>query len=388
MKKVERLDFLNGIKVLSFLCVFHVHFFNAFYPAIYSLDPADSHTDMGIEAIIGCSPLNIISAGKFTVRLFLILSGFFVARKYFLTGKETAIGEGAFKKYFRLVVPILFVNVLAAVLMYAGCYKNAEAAVAADSVTFFGSYNQFPPSIFGAAKEALWDCFFSEANTYNGPLWFIYYEFLGSLLVSAILVLFGKSRARYVVYGVSALLLARGDFLAPICGMVAGDLLYNDYKWVKKLQEQKWLLWLGFFGALLIATYPPIGEYSQVVKQSVYGLFPAKVLLYYIGAGTVVLFCCCSLEKLQKALTGRVFDFFCEISYCFYLIHFPVLCTVSSVFYLWLKDRVNYHVLALMNYILTIAVCTGLSWLLHRFVEKPGIRLAESVTRKLFQKGA
>ena len=388
MKKVERLDFLNGIKVLSFLCVFRVHFFNAFYPAIYSLDPADFHTDMGIEAIIGCSPLNIILAGKFTVRLFLILSGFFVARKYFLTGKETAIGESAFKKYFRLVVPILFVNVLVAVLMYAGCYKNAEAAVAADSVALFGNYNQFPPSILGAAKEALWDCFFSEANTYNGPLWFIYYEFLGSLLVSAILVLFGKSRARYVVYGVSALLFARGDFLAPICGMVAGDLLYNDYKWVKKLQEQKWLLWLGFFGALLIATYPPIGEYSQVVKQSIYGLFPAKVLLYYIGAGTVVLFCCCSLEKLQKALTGRVFDFFCEISYCFYLIHFPVLCTVSSVFYLWLKDRVNYHVLALMNYILTIAVCTGLSWLLHRFVEKPGIRLAESVTKKLFQKGA
>lgn len=201
-------------------------------------------------------------------------------------------------------------------------------------------------------------------------------------------MLFGKSKARYVVYGVSGLLLARGDFLAPVCGMVLGDLLYNDYKWVKKLREQKWLLWLGFFGALLIASYPPIGEYSQVVKQSVYGLFPAKVLLYYIGAGTVVLFCCCSLEKLQKVLTGKVFDFFCEISYCFYLIHFPVLCTVSSAFYLWLKDSVNYHVLALMNYILTIAVCTGLSWLLHRFVEKPGIRLAESITKKLFQKGA
>lgn len=269
-----------------------------------------------------------------------------------------------------------------------GCYKNAEAAAAANSVTFFGSYNQFPPSILGAAKEALWDCFFSEANTYNGPLWFIYYEFIGSLFVSAVLVLFGKSKARYPVYAVSALLLAKGDFLAPVCGMVVGDLLYNDYKWVKKLQQQKWLLWIGLILALLIATYPPIGEYSQVVKQSAYGLFPAKVLLYYIGAGAIVLFCACSLERLQKALTNKVFDFFSEISYCFYLIHFPVLCTISSAFYLLLKDSVNYHVLALMNYILTIAVCTGLSWLMHKFVEKPGIRLAEAVTKKLFQKGA
>lgn len=388
MKKVERLNFLNGIKVLSFLCVFHVHFFNAFYPAIYSLNPADSHTAGNIEAIIGCSPLNIISAGKFTVRLFLILSGFFIARKYFLTGNEKSIGEGAFKKYFRLVVPILFVNVLAAILMYLGCYKNDEAAIAANSVTFFGSYNQFQPNFFVAAKEALWDCFFREANTYNGPLWFMYYEFMGSMLVSAILVLFGKSKARYLVYAVSALLLAKGDFLAPICGMVVGDLLYNDYKWVKKLQEKKWLLWVGFFAALLIATYPPIGEYSQVVKKSIYGLFPAKVLLYYIGAGAIVLFCVCSLEKLQKVLTNKVFDFFSEISYCFYLIHFPVLCTVSSAFYLLLKDSLNYHLLALINYVLTILVCTGLSWVMHKYVEKPAIKLAETFTKKLFQKGA
>lgn len=388
MKQVERLNYLNGIKVLSFLCVFHVHFLNAFYPAVYSLNPEDSHTAGNLELLIGCSPLNLISAGKFTVRLFLILSGFFIARKYFLTGNEKAIGEGAFKKYFRLVVPILFVNVLAAVLMYAGFYKNNEAAIAADSVAFFGSYNQFEPSILQAAKEALWDCFFGEANTYNGPLWFIYYEFMGSMLVSAILVLFGKSRARYLVYAVSALLLARGDFLAPVCGMIVGDLLYNDYKWVGKLREKKWLLWLAFLGALLIATYPPIGEYSEVVKQSFYGRFPAKVLLYYIGAGSVVLFCVCSLETLQKFLTNKVFDFFCKISYCFYLIHFPVLCTASSMLYLGLKDKMNYHLLALVNYVFTILVCTGLSWLMHRYVEKPAVRLAEKFTNRLFQKGA
>lgn len=385
MKKIERLDFVNGIKVLSFWLVFNVHFTNAFYPAFYSLNVADSRTVSNIEILIGSTPLDIILAGKFTVRLFLILSGFFVARKYFLTGSEKGIGEGAFKKYFRLVGPILIVNLLIVLFMSLGLYKNMEAATAADSVVFFGNYNQFVPHILPAIKEAVWGCFFFAENAYNGPLWFIYYEFLGSVLVSAILVLFGKSKARYIVYAVSAILCAGGDFLAPVCGMVVGDLLYNDYVWVKKIQKEKWLLWLGFFGALLVGTYPPIGEYSEIVKNSVYGIFPPKVILYYILAGGIVLFCICSMPQLQKVFTGKVFDFYSNISYCFYLIHFPVLCIFSSSFYLLLKDKINYHILAVLNYFLTIAVCTGISWLLARVIEKPGMKLADKLTGKLFR---
>lgn len=383
MQKVERLDYLNGLKVLSFILVFNVHFLNAFYPGFYSLDPAVFHTSGQIEYLIGATPLNLVIAGKFSVKLFMIISGFLAARRFFLTGEEKALSEGAFKKYFRLVLPVVAVNLLIVLAMYGGLYRNDEMAVLADSVDLFGNYNQFTPSLFEALKEALFGCFLTGANVYNGPLWFLEYEFLGTLLVTGILALVGKRKARFVVYPVVCVIFVRSDFLAVLMGLLLAELFYHDYKWVEKLKRMKWLMWLLFSGCLLLATYPPIGDYGNRLEGTIYGLFPAKVMIYYIFAGTGLLFAVSALEPVQKFLSRKVFGWLAKISYCFYLVHFPIICTVTATLFLTLHDRVNYHLLALLCYVITAAVAMVVSWLLHRFVEKPGMKLAETLAKKL-----
>ena len=106
MKQVEKLDYIDGLKVLSCLMIFNFHFINAFYCGFYSLNPADFHTEH-LEWIIGSTPLNLIMGGKFGVRMFMTISGFFVGYRFFLTGDKHSLGSGAVKKYFRLVFPIL-----------------------------------------------------------------------------------------------------------------------------------------------------------------------------------------------------------------------------------------------------------------------------------------
>ena len=39
----------------------------------------------------------------------------------------------------------------------------------------------------------------------------------------------------------------------------------------------------------------------------------------------------------------------------------------------------NYHVLALLNFVISFVLTTVLSYLMNRFVEKPGIRLAGKI---------
>lgn len=383
MQKIERLDYLNGCKVLAFIMVFHVHFFNAFYPGIYSLDPSVFHTAGGLEYTIGASPLNLLIAGKFSVRLFMIISGFLASRRYFMTGDGRALSEGAFKKYFRLVLPVAFVNVLVVLAMYAGLYQNDQAARLADSVDLFGNYNQFAPSVFDALWEACYGCFISGVNSYNGPLWFMEYEFLGTLLVASILALVGQKKARYVVYAVTCVMFIRTDFFAVLMGMVLAELFYHDYQWVEKLKSRKVLMWLLLIFSLLLATYPPIGDYGNHLTGTIYALLPAKVLLYYIAAGCGVLFAISALAPVQKFLSLGCFAWFSGISYCFYLVHFPVLCTVTSMVFIRLYGRMNYHVLSLLCYVVTVLVSTLLSYVIHRFVEAPGIRLAEKLTGRL-----
>lgn len=379
MKQPTKLDYIDGLKVLACLMIFNFHFINAFYCGIYSLNPADFHVP-GVEYLLGSTPLNLIMGGKFGVRIFMTISGFFVGYRYFTTGDESSLGGGVVKKYFRLVLPIVVVNILIYVLMLLGAYKNDEASILTGCQVFFGNYNQFAPNVFAAIKEAVYGCFVTGENQYNGPLWFIYYEFWGTILVAAIISLLGKSKARYIAYAVGAILLIRTDFLPFILGAVVCDLTYAEPKWLAKLSSQKWLMYLLLIFGLFLGSFPPIGDRYE---GTMYQLFPAKVLLFYIIGSSMVLYALLHLEAPNKLLSNRAFVWFNKSSYGFYLLHFPIMCTFGCGLYLLLDGKMNYHLATLIVYVLTFAVTTGLSVLLNRFVEKPGIQLAGFMSKKL-----
>lgn len=375
MKQVEKLDYLDGLKVLSCLMIFNFHFINFFYPGAYSLLPEQFHTE-SLEYIFGSTPLNILAGGKFGVRIFMTLSGFFVGYRFFLTGDKKSLKTGAVKKYFRLILPIVVTNIAIYILMSLGLYQNHDASVIVGSEVFVGNYNNFVPSLWGALKEALWGCFVTGENQYNGPLWFIYYEFFGTLLIAAILSLVGESRVRYIVYGVAAVIFIRSDFLPFILGTAICDLTYQTPLWLEKLSKQKWLMALLLLGGLFLGSFPPIGERME---GTIYQFFPLKIIVFYNIGASMVIYALLHLRAPSRFLSWKPFVWFNQFTYGFYLIHFAVLCTFSCSFYLALHDRIGYHLLAAMNWILSFVLTTLLSYLMHKFVEKPGIRLAGKI---------
>ena len=42
----------------------------------------------------------------------------------------------------------------------------------------------------------------------------------------------------------------------------------------------------------------------------------------------------------------------------------------------------NYHVIAVLNYLLSFGLTVGVSMLIHKYVELPGMRLAAMTVRK------
>ena len=164
MNRAQKLDYIDGLKVLACVSIFSFHFLNFYYCGMYSLLPEDYHTQY-MEAIVGTTPLNILFvSGKFGVRIFMTISGFFVGYRFFITGKKTSLSSGVVKKYFRLVFPIITANVAIYACMKLGLYLNAEASKVAGSQLYVGNYNQFEPSLFGAVWEAVWGCFATGAN--------------------------------------------------------------------------------------------------------------------------------------------------------------------------------------------------------------------------------
>lgn len=382
MEQKEKLGFIEGIKAIATVLVFNIHFLNAYYCGIYTLNPEHFHTATGVEWYIGATPLNIIYAGKLGARIFLSVSAFLLARNFFTCkGKDkkevtAMLAKASIKKYFRLIFPILVVNIWIVILMSLGCFHNDKAAILANSVEFFGSYNQFIPNLYEALQEAFWGCFVTGANRYNGPLWFIYYEFWGCMLVAAILAITGREKARYFVYVVAGVILVRTDFLGMILSVVVADLIYTKTFYVTRIAKHKWMVWITFLIAFFFATYP---SYGDNLSGSIYVIFPPKVLFYYNVAIPTMIMAISQLEFLQRLLNRRIFEKFNCISYCFYLIHFPMICTVSAAFFNAMYGKMNYHLLAGLNYILTFLASGFAAYLLTKIADRPGRYLAQKI---------
>jgi peptidoglycan/LPS O-acetylase OafA/YrhL len=158
------------------------------------------------------------------------------------------------------------------------------------------------------------------------------------------------------------------------------DLTYSGYTWIKKLTDQKWLMWLVLLMGLFLGSFPPIGERYE---GTIYQIFPPKVLLFYIIGAAMVLFSLLHLQAPRKLLSNQVFMWFNKSSYGFYLVHFPVLCTVGCGLFLVLNGRLNYYIATFIVYIVSFAVTTFLAWLIAKFVERPGMKLANKVAAEL-----
>jgi len=390
----ERLLYMDGLKAFAAILVFNIHFLNAFYSGIYTLDPADFHTKAGIEWWIGATPLNLVYAGKLGARMFLGISAFLIVRNYYRSHNNMTPAlflVSTAKRYLKLGIPILVVNLFIVVGMRLGLYQNHLAANSIGPTEQYGVYNQFSPVITDAVKEALYGAFVIGSNKYNGPLWFIQYEFLGCMLISLILMVFGKRKVRYLCYLIFAVLFIRMDYLVMILCAFLADVITNQEQqlqrifsknilpgWThsKKTIEVKNLLWFLIPPILYFATYP---SYGSNLEGSIYTFVPPKVLFYYNVIIPVFLGVLYFLKPLQTLFDKNLLKRFNRISYLFYLVHFPILCMLSSRIFLLLYDKMNYHILAGMNYVVTIVCAIIVAWILTVLIYEPILRITEKL---------
>ena len=108
----KRLEYVEGYKGFACLCVMLSHFFAAFCNVWVTSLPERQHTGAWFETWIGTTPLNLFYNGNFGVRVFFITSGFVLSYAFFKNGNEMYLKKGAVKRYFRLFLPVVLVNII------------------------------------------------------------------------------------------------------------------------------------------------------------------------------------------------------------------------------------------------------------------------------------
>ncbi len=242
---MARLGWMDGLRGIAALQVVLLHVLSVFLPAIGTLTPDAAHYSW--EAYFIHTPLSILFDGYSSVYLFFILSG--AALTYPFSARPVAVPSSMLRRLIRLGLPMAASILLAATLI--GVF--GPSFVPAEKLTKSGDWLIYAALQSVSLTEILHEIFLENiltgfadlgfmpsgimnrmgivphGTTYNGPLWTLHIEFVGSLVI-ALFVALRSLTSRHVHLAVAlifALAFAASPLVLFVVGHLAADSLHN-----------------------------------------------------------------------------------------------------------------------------------------------------------------
>jgi len=133
------------------------------------------------------TPFKVIYHGYFWVIVFFILSGFVLPLRFLRTGKETCITGGTFRRYLRLMPPVLMINSLYYLFM-------KFDAMGVD--TFYRLKHK---TFMSLIRDGLFGTWFGD-DSWTTATWTMSIEFYATFFVYLLSQTAAKYRYRFTLY--------------------------------------------------------------------------------------------------------------------------------------------------------------------------------------------
>ncbi len=325
----ERDVSLDAMRGIAALAVFGWHTMLAFYPS------SSGYLDATPIAQTARSQFWFVAVhGAGAVAFFFVLSGFVLTRLSLTTGRTDMLVRGLIKRWPRLAGPVL-VAVLGSWLLFAldGYFYAPAAALTGSSwfARFGGALTgaPFQPSLVGAVLQGSVLTFLRGDSTYDSSLWTMAFEFYGSLMVYALAFLLAPRPALrtrlLVVAGAAIVCGAANPALFPfVVGFALAAFLPPE---APRLPAMFALVMIAL--ALLACGYTQgaLGVYAPLTA-----VWPTWLPLPFLYAGGAAMLIVTGeswpgMRRLLSRPWGRICG---ELSFPFYLVHVPVLCSVGA----------------------------------------------------------
>jgi peptidoglycan/LPS O-acetylase OafA/YrhL len=244
--------------------------------------------------------------GILAVCIFFAVSGFSLSIRYLSTGETRGLMQIAGGRYLRLAIPIFTICAITYLLMAVGIIGPAPQRPSP-----LDQYLAFTPTVHGLFSFSLFKVFFaySNADTYDPPLWTMSYEFFGSFMVFGILAVVRAWPPRTMVFAALfvVLTLLQSYFALFVGGILIAD-LYRLGRWPSAHR----------YGAALCACGMIL---SVSLAPWFNGVYIATAMLLVAG----VAFC----APIRRLFENRLGDFLGWMSYPLYLVQAIVIYAFS-----------------------------------------------------------
>lgn len=339
------LKHISGMKGLGALIVLIHHFFYVFYPLFVP-------EEAGTAPVEHVPVANLLVNGNFAVCLFILLSGFLVARSADSYREAGDYGFAIVKRYIRLMIPLAVAGILSYLLCVLHLYRihGVSEALANDlTMDYFKVIR-----IYHLPLSVLFAPF--GYSVLVGPFWMMKYILYGSFLVMAVSLATRKLKDGMQIALILFVMLLYVFLDVYFACMLAGMLLYKLGDRIRKLlKDVRMVAALVFLGAACWLTVAQKGvmEYDMYKNSLAAFLFVTAVLLS---------------ERLVKGFGCRIMDRLGQLSLGIYIFHWPVLCSLSCWMYLAWPFENRWMALSVI-FIVTLAVVMALASLYNRWIE-------------------
>lgn len=389
-RRPEKIAYLDGLRGMAALNVLLSHFVVAFYPAFYSANMAEAHFAW-VDVWSAGSLFSVVYSAFWGVPVLFILSGYVLSFRFFQQRKTAFVTANAYRRYFRLAIPVLVSVLLSWVFLQSGFYYNALAAVPAHSEWFMGQVFQAPVTLWAAMRQGLWECFYPGGNVNMNPvLWTMNYELIGSFIVFSFLAIFGRSSRRWFVYTALLFVFCRSYFWAFVLGMLLSDMRYSDWGGTGRafLRQHRCFLWGGIGIGIMLLSYFGDGRNAasfilpgDALRAG--GLEPGA-LYHVLGAGFT--FLAVLYEPfLQRVLSCRGLVFLGRIAFSMYLTHFLWIASLGCFLFLYFQRAgMGYVEGTFLSTMISVPVIVLSSYVMTRWLEEPAVRWIKQLQKRYF----
>jgi peptidoglycan/LPS O-acetylase OafA/YrhL len=311
----ERFESLDGLRGIAAVIVVFCHFASVYIP---DLPPWFKD-----------SPLEILDNGSFCVSIFFVLSGFVIANS--ASNANISFIFNAMQRYLRLALPAL-----GGTLWGWGLFKLYPHSLVAlktihTSAWLEKSTYAHMPSILAAVSSGLLGIFVSGVSRFDGVLWTMKVEFIGSLAVYALYSFIPKSWKKislFVLPIVLGFVIRKPEYSAFFIGAGIRELrvtgrLPSAYAHVALV-----------FGLIIGAFTPENSKFWHAPNVPTFVALGSDTGVWQIlGAGAII-YAIFGLPKIRAFLESDLAQFFGRISFGLYLVHWPLLFTVFVPMYM------------------------------------------------------
>lgn len=380
----KRLYYLDSLKYIFCLMIFWAHLAGVFWTLC---DPRPALRPE-LERLF-TYPLSVLLDSSLALYGFCILSGYLAS---FKRTRAQHLLPQLLARYLRFVVPFFFINLVAFILYYTVGYPTAEASALLHNAWLATYYTHAPtiPELLRATVTLDGDL--------NGPLWMMKYILLGTCIIYLYNAVEQKLPFRLfqftclAVFVYSFFHLPEPNFFhvhLVLMGLILRKLDDALKAWLTQHEKDGHPL-LRFFLLLVLL---PIALDAGGLQRVLYPFFrahcPAIAPVFIWNAYWVMLFSfslivgVMNCPPLQRALEWAPLKRVAPMNFAVYLVHFPLIASLSLHLYLRLVNRISYSKVFVILTVVSFAALFLTSWLYEQSIGKLQDKIVKKITARL-----